>query len=70
MDPRELQPGDLVWYRQPKRGGYGCAQWDVPGVYLRIPRGRRVEIAVTVGDGTTRHLTVEPKNLRRRSAGE
>jgi hypothetical protein len=61
--------GDLVWYRQTCRGGYGFDR-RVPAVFIRAT-DRRVTVEVLTRDTHERKLiAVHPKNVTSRLADE
>jgi hypothetical protein len=63
-----LATGELVWYLQTQRGGYGYQQ-RVPGVYVR-PGSARVQIEVLKRDGSRARIWVARKNLIPRGPDE
>jgi hypothetical protein len=63
-----MNAGDLVWYRQGCRGGYGFRRF-VPAVFLR-DTGRRVIVEVLTKGGTRVSIAVMASNVTPRLAGE
>lgn len=64
-----LQRGDLIWFRQTCRGGYGF-QRDVPAVFIQETL-RRCSIDVPLHTGGWKRISVKPDNIRARlSHGE
>lgn len=60
--------GAPIWFTQACRGGYEM-QRRVPGIYYRATE-HRIRIAVRLKDGSMKLVSVHPKNVSRRDAGD
>lgn len=63
-----MQTGDLVWFLQTNRGGYGF-QKRVPAVFVHAT-DRRFQIEVLLRDGGRKTISVHPRNVTGRLADE
>jgi len=62
-----LKVGDRIWFEQPRKGGYGWPDFDVPGTLVgQTPHRCIVELECV--DGTKLTRKVSAHRIRRRVA--